>query len=199
MGFALLAKVRYQSAKLGAFVMTSLLEKVRILREEAWGELIVAPEYTTFKALDEAVVRMGGVSKLPLEASAASEAVRQIIDRTIGKATAEGGKRKYSDAAEIALRMGGAPLTISRLMEAAEEHGAEVGGTDPLNNFRSAVSKDPRFLPLRREGKHFWWLAGEPVPPSKNEAATPDWIEEAAASSLRSSEEGGDGHGPATT
>lgn len=36
-----------------------------------------------------------------------------------------------------------------------QQRDAEIGGANALNNFRSAVSKDRRFLPVKRNGQHF--------------------------------------------
>ncbi len=71
---------------------------------------------------------------------------------------------------------------------------AEIGGNDPVNNFRSTVSKDKRFQPYKRNNMHFWWLTGEQLPSSWIEAAGPDLLAEPAASTVRSSQEGGGGH-----
>ena len=177
--------------------MSKLLEKTVLLREEALEELAASPAYATFKALDDAVMRMGGVPKLLFEANEIGGIARQIFGRATKAALPENGKRRHGDAAELALRSAREPLPISRLMDEAAEHGAEIGGNDPLNNFRSTVSKDPRFRSLRRNNLYFWWLADSPIPDSFNELAGPDLLTEPASSSA--DQEGGDGHGPATT
>lgn len=75
-----------------------------------------------------------------------------------------------ADAAEIALTLRGQPLNLVRLFEAAQELGAEIGGSDPLATFRSSLSKDSRFTSLRTNAGYFWWLSGRPAPRKWSEA-----------------------------
>jgi hypothetical protein len=82
-------------------------------------------------------------------------------------------------------------------MDAAIDHGAELKGDKALSNFRSAVSKDPRFESIMREGKYYWWFAGRPLPPGWNETAGPDLLAGPAASSVNSNQEGGGSHAAA--
>jgi len=77
----------------------------------------------------------------------------------------EGRKVPHGDAAEIALTEIGHPLVMPKLLEKAIEYGAEIGGTDPLNNFRSSISKDDRFYSVKRGNIHYWWLKSLPLPP----------------------------------
>ena len=177
--------------------MPTLFEKTVLLREEALEQLAASPMYAAFKALDDAVMRMGGVPKLLFEMNEIGVIARQVFERAAKAPPPENGRRRHGDAAELALRSGREPLTIGRLMEAAAEHGAEIGGNDPLNNFRSTVSKDARFRSLRRNNMYFWWLTDSPTPNSFNELAGPDLLAEPASSPT--DQEGGDEHGPATT
>lgn len=164
---------------------TTWLDKARDLREQAFEALQRSPAYIAFKAFDDAVVSMGGT---PLLGSGHHvEPVRSATTRVfeaLVKRAADGGKLSHGDAAEIVLRQRNEPLPIGRLMEFVTEKGIEIGGNDPVNNFRSTLSKDNRFESRKRGNMYFWWLTNEPLPPQWNEAASPDLLSAPADSSV---------------
>jgi hypothetical protein len=65
------------------------------------------------------------------------------------------------------------PVTTADLLEMVREKGAKVGGNDPLTNLSSSLSRDPRFVPIRVDGKSMWWLAGRPYAVSNAFQLTP--------------------------
>ena len=95
----------------------------------------------------------------------------------------------------MALRRAGEPLPIGRLREATLAEGGAIGGADPIANFRSNLSRDPRFKSVMRNGMYFWWFTDEVLPLGwANEAAANDLLSTAAAPSMHSSQEGGGDH-----
>jgi hypothetical protein len=176
------------------------LEKARDLRQQAYDALQASPAYIAFKTFDDAVVSLGGTPLL--SSSEHAEPVKAAATRVfeaLVKRSVDGRKMSHGDAAELVLRQHKEPLPIGRLMEAVTKKGVDIGGNDPLNNFRSTVSKDARFRSCKRNNTYFWWLTNDPLPPTWNEAADPDLLTESAVSSEPSSEKGGDGDAPATT
>lgn len=180
--------------------MSGLVERASALRQEAWEAVKASSQYAQFKALDDAVAAMGGQSLLR-KAADSEPSTMTATRRVMGVAqVAEIKKPSQGDAAATALRRGGMPLPIGRLMEAALEAGAEIGGNDPLANFRSSLSKDARFQSFRRNNMYFWWFAGEPLPLAfQSETEPDDFSDLLGSASSSSSEKGGDGHDPATT
>ena len=106
-----------------------------------------------------------------------ADAARRVA-RAAAERMNETRKLSHTDAAEVALQLKGEPLSIGYLMQEARERGAEIGGLDPLNNFRSSDSKDERFVSLRHNGKFFWWLKNLPVPTNWKGSDSIDPIEE---------------------
>ena len=100
----------------------------------------------------------------------------------------------HATAALQALRDEGEPLPIGRLMEKAIANGAEIGGNNPIGNFRSTLSKDPRFRSISRNNMYFWWFVATPVPRNWNEAPDLPLDNGSDASVSHASQEGGDGH-----
>lgn len=92
-------------------------------------------------------------------------------------------------------------MTVRDLLDAVQANGVEVRGEDPLANFRSALSRDPRFKSVMRKGGYFWWFANVALPDGWNEAEADDLVARlaSASGSIHSSEEGGDGHAAALT
>lgn len=168
----------------------SILTKTQSLRDEAWTELMASPPYEVFKALDDAVVALGGRTAMPMLSS-----VKTVSDRVI-----EGAIRRLRDdkvrrmtqatGATTALVDAGEPLPIGRLLEKTLEKGVVIGGNNPLANFRSTLSKDPRFRAINRNNMYFWWFADRPTPTRWNEA--PDLLErETGATQELTNEKGG--------
>lgn len=162
-----------------------ILEKTRMLRDEAWQAVMESEAFLAFKALDDAYVRMGGSSRVADDPGAFMEFAKQVV-KVASRRMAENRKLSHAEAAEIALHNAAQPLTTPNLLEAAKEAGAEIGGNDPLNNFRSTISKDSRFKSVKKDGTSFWWIEGEPLPPEWNEATSPSLQDEPVASSSAS-------------
>lgn len=143
------------------------LAKARRLRADAWDAVCATPDYIAFKNFDSLVVQMGGTSVLG-ETDVASnwKSAAQRAVESVARRVSEGKRPSQGDAAEMALRQQREPMSIGRLIEAAMAKGAEIGGSDPLANFRSAVSKDSRFYTIRKGSGYLWWLKGEPLPAS---------------------------------
>ncbi|TCP71278.1 MULTISPECIES: hypothetical protein [unclassified Sphingomonas] len=171
-------------------VDSSWLEKARDLRQQAYEALQATPAYAAFKAFDDAVVGLGGAPFF--EASPHAQPVKVAAARALDaavKRTADSRKLSQGDAAELVLMQHQEPLPIVRLMEEVQAKGAEIGGTDPLNNFRSTVSKDPRFRTSKRNNMYFWWLTDQPLPPQWNEPTDPDLLTASVGSSSHSDQE----------
>jgi len=169
---------------------SSWLEKARDLRQQAYEALQATQAYAAFKAFDDAVVGLGGAPFFevsphaqPIKVSAA-----RALDAAVKRST-DTRKLSQGDAAELVLMQHQEPLQISQLMQEVQNKGAEIGGTDPLNNFRSTVSKDARFRTCKRNNMYFWWLAGQPFPPQWNEPTDPDLLTASVGSSLHSDQE----------
>lgn len=176
----------------------SIADKTRVLRDEAWQGVMESDAFIAFKALDDAFVRMGGSSRIaddphPIAALAGS------VFRTAVRRMAENRKLSHAEAALAALRNEKMPLPTPQLLEASKEAGAEIGGADPLNNFRSTISKDDRFYSVKKNGTSYWWLKGDALPSEWNDSAGPSLLDEPAEPFVSSSQEGGDGDAPATT
>lgn len=172
--------------------MADMLTKTKALRAEALATALASikdtPAFAILAALDEAVRAMGG--ELLLAASAAradtvdrasfppsDEVLRGVVHRITAK------RLTQTEGAAAALRENGAPLPSGLLMEAAGKLGVRLGGADPLANFRTSLSKDGRFISLRRNSMSFWWFKDEPVPLSfQNETGDPDLRTESPAS-----------------
>lgn len=141
------------------------LAKARGLRADAWDAVCATPDYIAFKNFDALVVQMGGASVLgDLDAASNWKSAAQRALDGVARRVSEGKRPSQGDAAEMALRQQREPMSIGRLIEAAMAKGAEIGGSDPLANFRSAMSKDARFYTIRRDTGFHWWLTGEPLP-----------------------------------
>ena len=181
------------------------LASAKEMRSAAWAELIASPAFKAFRAADNMVVELGSPSVM-LDLSTPSSATKPIDNVGNGGGfsrsqprvrTPDGSVRlTQGDAAEVILKEVG-PMGIIEIIKKAKERGAAVGGLNPTNNFRSAMSKDKRFYSFRHNSAYLWWLTGVPLPEGWGEAADPDLLD--AAASPNSNQEGGDGHGPATT
>lgn len=179
---------------------SELLERTAALRDEAWEAVKASKPYAVFKALDDATTVAGGTSALA--GPAPVPRVSKPRRRKAGPGNRSNGsiaRVPHGDAAEEALREAGEPLQIKPLMEAAIAKGAQISGDNPVNNFRSTVSKDERFASVQRGNTFFWWFEGEPLPPSWNEAAELVFDDGSADSSFYSNQKGGGSHAAATT
>ena len=179
-------------------MQSSIADRTRLVRDDAWQLVVESEAFIAFKALDDAYVRMGGASRLADEPNALAALTRQTFSAVV-KRVAEARRVSHAEAAEMALRKAGRPLETPILMAFAKEVGADVGGSDPLNNFRSSVSREGKFRSVRKDGTSYWWFKDEALPSGWNEPADPSLLDEPAGSSVYSSQEGGDGDAPATT
>lgn len=173
----------------------SFIDKTTELRDGAWREVQTSSSFLAFKALDDAVAAMGG-KRLIANAAPREDGPRPSVgtfersnrNRTVSRRISQ------SDAAEAALKARGNPLPVGRLLEAALEKGATIGGENPLANFRSTLSKDPRFYSFKRNNMYFWWVNTVSLPEDWREAPDPDLLTGPDASFPDSNQEGGDGH-----
>jgi hypothetical protein len=185
--------------------MDPIIAKLETLREEAWKAVTESPRFEALKAIDLAITTLGGESILFQIKTTDAEMVKVGIASValVGKATdlkppvrrkLARHRRKplsQSAAAMAVLKDAGEPLPIGRLMERAGMRGAQIGGKNPLSNFRSVISKDPRFKSLVRNNLYFWWFAGENPPSGWNETPGRDLLDGPGVSSVHSNQEGG--------
>jgi hypothetical protein len=173
----------------------SMRERTEGLRKEAFVALQQCPEFRAYKALDDAVVAMGGDRQLT--------APREVtFNSVIAEIVADARQRRMSqaDGAEVVLREQGRPMPSVDLMPAVGSKGVTVStGPNALINFGSTMSRDKRFYSFRHEGVYYWWLRGVPLPsPFKNEAPDLPLQVGSDASSSNSSQEGGDANAATT-
>src|SRR5579872_671719 len=113
-----------------------MLGKVAALRDEA---------FATLKALDDAVITLGGKSRLgPQVTAAVGSASAHGTAKAAGESVRH--RQSYSGAAEIILVEGGEPMTGADLMAALPSKGITLGGADPKINFTSSMSKSGKFI-----------------------------------------------------
>ena len=169
-----------------------ILAKLIALRDDAYNSAWV---------LDEAVVRLGGPSRMGIKIAAAS-----------GSAAATGNAIAYADAirertrrltqtsaAELVLRERGGPTTGADLMAALPSKGVTIGGENPTVNFTSSMSKSGKFESHRRDGKYYWWFKGEPLPIEWLNNEAPDLpLHERSDASGVGNQEGGEANATAT-
>lgn len=171
------------------------LDRARQLRAEAWEAVQASPAYVAYKHFDDLVVDMGGASTSSEGDAAASwKTSTQRAVEAVARRLTDQKKPSQGDAAEFVLQQAREPLPIGRLFEAAIERGAAIGGTDPLANFRSAISKDDRFYSLRRNNLFFWWLKSEAVPSGWLEPTSGEF-DDLLGSNEADNEAGGGEHG----
>lgn len=174
----------------------SFLDKATALRDEAFAKVQTLPEYVAFVALDEAVKAMRGA------ASSKRTKVEAIVDALTAQGPISGPtmfqrglahprRLSQADAAELVLRNEGRPMTTPELADAIVKLGATVGGSDPLINVASSLSRDGRFKSARVDGKSMWHLTALPIQRTETEAAELDLAIESAARA-QSSEKGGE-------
>jgi hypothetical protein len=162
-----------------------MLGKVAALRDEA---------FATLKALDDAVVTLGGKSRLAAQPSAAAQAYARGVGDHAARRQREARQLSQSEAAEMIMRERGEPTSGVDLLAALPSKGVLVGGINPTINFTSSMSKSGKFRSVRKGGSYFWWFKDEPLPADWQEA--PDLLskEGSDASAVGTNQEGGDGH-----
>lgn len=171
----------------------TVLQKTIALRAEVWGDLVKSPAFQSFKALDAAVAAMGGKRILSNESHPVTEPVQGNVSVN---PPVRRRRNSQGDAAEQVLRNSNIPQPIRILLDAVLSMGVEVRGGDPLANFRSTLSRDPRFKSIMHNGGYFWWLADVALPEGWDEAEADDLVARlaSASGSIHSSQEGGGGH-----
>jgi hypothetical protein len=167
----------------------SMQAKVAALRDEA---------FATFKALDDAVVSLGGRSRMaaPGRPSAwdSASAVAAEMSRRIGERLSQAG------AAEIIMRERETPMTGAELMAVLPSKGVTIGGEKPEVNFTSSMSKSGKFRSFRFNGKYYWWLKNEELPLGWANKEAPDLPlqDRSDASAVGTNQEGGEANATAT-
>lgn len=162
------------------------------MRARAWAEIVASPAFRAFRAADNMVVELGGVSIMPKLSTDVNRV--EVAPKANPKPRVRGidGKPRLTQAeVGVAVLKALGPMDIATLTDMSKDYGAVVGGANPIANFRSTLSKDNRFYSFRHNGDHLWWLSDVPLPEGWDEAA--DDLLRNAASSF-SSQEGGDGH-----
>jgi hypothetical protein len=177
----------------------TMLNRTEALRQEALEALQQSEQFRAYKALDDAVAAMGGQRHMAVQSEATLNGapIRQAVKRPEINPPA---RRRVSqaEAAEMVLKEKGRPMTSAELMAAVPEKGVTVGGDKPLMSFGSTLSRDPRFINYRRDGLYYWWLKAKPMPANTNEAPDLPLQQGSDASSVSSSQEGGDAHAATT-
>ena len=76
------------------------------------------------------------------------------------------GRESNADAAYAVLTAAGRPMTVAELVEATEKRmGMKLGGTKPLYNFSSTLSRDKRMKSVHWKHSRRWWLTAVALPP----------------------------------
>lgn len=184
--------------------MTDLYDDVCALRDRAWQAVVSSDEYKAYVTLKAAVDALPKPASTALNVVTAAPAPallgRQTAVADALNSAADRRKISQGDAAASALRTNGQPMSAADLLDQARAFGASIGGEKPLVSFTSTLSRDSRFVSVRKAGAYYWWFAGEPLPLAFQAEAEPGQFNDLLGStSLASSQEGGDGHGPATT
>ncbi|KPF92686.1 hypothetical protein IP81_05705 [Novosphingobium sp. AAP83] len=151
--------------------MNDILQATQALRDQAWDALRSSPAFAQVCALDDAVVAMGGASILGLAAEKPSAAPSAGTFRpssgnvTINAVYNKSAKRiSHAAAAYRALTLAGRPMQSPELLNAARAQGADIGGTKPIINMTSSLSRSDEVYSLRIGGVPHWWIIGQPLP-----------------------------------
>lgn len=182
--------------------MTDIRSATIRLRDEAWDSVRGSPAFAAFKALDDAVAAMGG--KAMVSGEAQGEAGQRAFDDMAAvirpRSEPSHGRVSQADAAAALLEERGEPTPGVKLLNGLPAKGASVSGANPIVNFTSSMSKSGRFRSVRRDGRYFWWFKDRPLPTDWNEPESEEFDRLLNSGSPKPSrQEGGDGHGPATT
>lgn len=166
-----------------------IIDKTKALRAEAWQAVVARSEYKAFKGLDDAVRAMTGDS----DATVGMVVTRDRPRPVKAQPRAPVARVTQADVAAMVLRRHGEPLPVGRWLEQSIEQGIDIKGDDPLPNFRSMVSRNPRFRNFVRNNMYFWWFSDADLPESWKEATDPD-LPGLSAASDSYNQEGGDSH-----
>lgn len=175
------------------------LQRMLTLRDEAWGDVQTSKSYKAFKAFDDVVATLGG-KRLIAEGARDGVSFGDVVHAEIKPANIRRLSERitHADAAITVLQHHGKPMPIHDLLAEAAKRGARIGGTNPLANFRSTLSKDERFYAFTKDSTFYWWLDGKALPDDWNEAPDLPYQEGSDASSVHSNQEGGERHATAT-
>jgi hypothetical protein len=181
----------------------SMLNRTEALRQEAFEALRASDKFRAFKALDDAVVAMGGKRQLaesaPADLTTSNGAVIEVKPLPPVNRQRQRKRLSQGDGAEMALKQVGVPVASPDLIELVDKMGIEVSsGPNRLANFGSILSRDSRFYSVRHEGVYYWWLKGVEVPPFENEAPGLLGEDQPGTSSVSSNQEGGDANAATT-
>ena len=165
--------------------MDELRTQTAKLRDEAFTHLRSTEAYRVFRALDQAVIGMGGpiLASAPntvgaaLTPPAASSELSKLF--TGGFAQPPQTKRlSQGDAAAMVLSERGSPMPGNELFSEVPNKGATVStGEKAVASFTSQLSRDARFFSFRKDGQYFWWLANVPMPSGWNEPESDDFTD----------------------
>ena len=156
----------------------TVLEGLRVLRNEAEARLRQNEDYRALVALEEAI------RKLELPGTAATFSTPGLIipvvaptqvGRIVAPPTIQGSRISVTaaamsagvsqgDAAHLVLSERGEPVPVVELLDHVRAEGAVVEGKRPHINLSSTLSRDKRFRTVRYEGRPAWWLADRPFP-----------------------------------
>lgn len=184
-----------------------LLGQLKVLRDEAWSHVTKTKEYQAYIIVERAYTEMtsdqqidatraGGIGNAgPRAGGIGSVVSRAGVRGTAPRAMYIGGAvRRRATQAVFAARVlmeGQRPMPIADLLEACIADGMIISGEDPLSNFRSTMSRDPRFTNFQHGGTYFWWLADQPLPDKWRAEA--GMLDLQTASARQADEEGGGG------
>lgn len=175
-----------------------MIEKVKALREEVLEQLQNSDEFRAFTALDNAVIALGGKALLISPSLAqVTDAVHAANQKLPHIPVLTGRRISHGDAAALVLEERG-PTQGVDLLNAVPAKGGVIGGEKPMINLTSSLSKDARFVSIRRNGSYFWWFADKPLPADWDTGAGLDLGEEPAPVLSNSSQEGGEANAATT-
>jgi hypothetical protein len=147
------------------------------MRVEAEARLLANEDYIALKAFDQALavlrdhghgpaMSIGGfVTKAPFthegpqEPMNGSLLVRSGFARFRSSHAGPRARPSHADAAERVLKEYGQPVSTSDLLEFMKMADVQVGGSAPLVNLSSTLSKDRRFISIRFNGQSCWALS----------------------------------------
>ncbi|MCY1670662.1 hypothetical protein OVA07_06500 [Novosphingobium sp. SL115] len=151
--------------------MNDILQATQSLRDQAWATLKALPAFAQVRALDEAVVAMGGASIFSMALKAGETVVSgpsiraTMLPIPMRAAHGSGAKRiSHADAAYQAIMLAGRPMQSPELLDAARAQGANIGGAKPIINMTSSLSRSDEVYSLRIGGVPHWWIVGQPLP-----------------------------------
>ena len=138
-----------------------IINKTKLLRDEAWQAVLASADYRAYKSLDDALKTMTGEESMVLRLDGLPSPRNVNAGVVKNKLSA---RITQGDVAARVLKGHGKPLPIGRWLEKSVADGINIKGEDPLANFRSTVSRDKRFYALVRNSMYFWWFTDVGLP-----------------------------------